>query len=121
MPLKAIVDGETIIGPDLSEEEWTDLKVRHRKGLPVTMACCGAPGHLRVSKKGTQHFYHAVDAGCNYAEESREHLEIKYQIYRICKSEQLGDVRRISGTGTGHGSRMYTQSGMAGKLFLRSR
>ncbi|HSA38690.1 MAG TPA: competence protein CoiA family protein, partial [Methanoregula sp.] len=88
MPLKAIVDGETIIGPDLSPEEWTNLAVRHRKGLPVTMSCCGAPGHLRISKRGTRHFYHAVDTGCHYAEESREHLEIKEQIYRICRSEQ---------------------------------
>ncbi|MFA4848448.1 MAG: competence protein CoiA family protein [Methanoregula sp.] len=88
MPLKAIVEGETIIGPDLSEEEWADLAFRHRKGLPVTMGCCGASGHLRVSKKGTRHFYHAVDAGCHYEEESKEHLEIKYQIYRICQSEQ---------------------------------
>ena len=88
MPLKAVVDGETIIGPDLSEEEWADLKLQHKNGLPVRMGCCGAPGHLRISKKGTRHFYHAVDTGCNYAEESREHLEIKYQIYRICQSEQ---------------------------------
>ena len=88
MPLKAIVDGETIIGPDLSKEEWTKLTLRHRNGLPVRMGCCGAPGHVRKSKKGTQHFYHAVDTGCNYEQESKEHLEIKYQIYRICKSEQ---------------------------------
>jgi hypothetical protein len=88
VPLKAIVDGETIIGPDLSIEEWKALQLRHKNGLPVRMACCGAPGHLRISKKGTRHFYHAVDAGCNYAEESREHLEIKNLIYRICKSEQ---------------------------------
>jgi hypothetical protein len=88
VPLKAIVDGETIIGPDLSKEEWTNLKLRHRNGLPIRMSCCGAPGHLRISKTGTQHFYHAVDTGCNYGEESREHLEIKYQIYRICASEQ---------------------------------
>lgn len=87
MPLKAIVAGETIIGPDLSEEEWTQLKSRHKKGLNITMGCCGAAGHLRISKKGTQHFYHAVDTGCNYEQESREHLEIKYQIYRACKSE----------------------------------
>lgn len=87
MPLKAIVDGETIIGPDLSTEEWATLKARHKKGLTITMGCCGAPGHVRISKKGTQHFYHAVDTGCNYQEESREHLEIKYQIYRTCKSE----------------------------------
>lgn len=88
VPLTAIVDGKTIIGPDLSEEEWADLKVRHRKGLPVRMACCGAPGHLRVSGNGTRHFYHAVDTGCHYEEESREHLEIKHRIYRICTSEQ---------------------------------
>lgn len=87
MPLKAIVEGETVIGPDLSENEWADLKLRHKKGLPVTMGCCGAPGHVRISKKGTRHFYHAVDAGCQYEHESKEHLEIKYQIYRICKSE----------------------------------
>jgi len=87
VPLKAIVEGETIIGPDLSKEEWTTLKSRHKKGLTITMGCCGAPGHLRISKTGTQHFYHAVDSGCNYEQESREHLEIKYQIYRTCKSE----------------------------------
>ena len=87
MPLKAIVDGETIIGPDLSDEEWSNLSVRHRNGLPVTMNCCGAPGHLRTSRNGTRHFYHASDTGCNHAEESKEHLEIKEQIYRICTSE----------------------------------
>jgi competence protein CoiA len=86
VPLKAIIEGEPVIGPDLSEEEWADLKQRHKKGLPVTMACCGAPGHLRSSKRGTQHFYHAVDAGCNYAEESLEHLAIKEQIYRACRA-----------------------------------
>jgi competence CoiA-like predicted nuclease len=87
VPLKAIVEDTIIIGPDLSEKEWADLKLRHKKGLLVKMGCCGAPGHLRISKKGTQHFYHAVDAGCNYEKESREHLEIKNQIYHICKSE----------------------------------
>jgi len=86
VPLKAIIEGEPVIGPDLSEEEWGDLKRRHKKGLQVTMACCGAPGHLRSSKRGTQHFYHAVDAGCNYGEESLEHLAIKEQIYRACRA-----------------------------------
>lgn len=51
------------------------------------MGCCGAPGHLRKSGKGTQHFYHAVASGCKYEQESREHLEIKYLIYQICTSE----------------------------------
>ena len=87
MPLKAIVDGETITGPDLSSVEWEELKIRHKKGLPVRMCCCGAPGHLRT-RKGTQHFYHAVDTGCPHENESKEHLEIKYLIYRICQDEQ---------------------------------
>ena len=51
------------------------------------MGCCGGPGHLRISKKGTRHFYHASDTGCTSAGESKEHLEIKEGIYRICKSE----------------------------------
>jgi competence protein CoiA len=87
MPLKAIIDGEIIIGPDLSKDEWAELKIRHKNGLPVRMCCCGAPGHLRT-RKGTQHFYHAVDTGCPHDNESKEHLEIKYLIYRICQAEQ---------------------------------
>lgn len=87
MPLKAIIEGKTVIGPDLSTEDWTNLKMRHKNGLPVKMGCCGAPGHLRKSKKGTQHFYHAVDSGCNFEHESKEHLEIKNLIYQVCKSE----------------------------------
>jgi len=87
LPLKAVVDGETVIAPDLSDEEWAGLQLRHKKGLTVTMACCGAPGHLRTSGKGTRHFYHAPDSGCRYAEESKEHLEIKYKIYQTCQSE----------------------------------
>jgi competence protein CoiA len=98
VPLKAVVDGATIIGPDLSLEEWNELRVRHKKGLPVTMACCGEPGHLRTSRRGMQHFYHAVDTGCRYEEESREHLEIKYLIYRICKSEQWETYVEFSAT-----------------------
>ena len=87
MPLKAIVDGETIIAPDLSDEAWEALKARHRKGLPVTMACCGSPGHLRTSKRGTRHFYHATRTGCSGEQESAEHLAIKYLIYRACRAE----------------------------------
>jgi hypothetical protein len=34
MPL-SIVEGGTVIGPDLSEEEWADLKLRHKSGCVV--------------------------------------------------------------------------------------
>jgi competence protein CoiA len=85
MPLSAIVNGETVIGPDLSGTEWADLAAQHKHGLAVTMACCGAPGHLRRSKQGLQHFYHATGTGCGYAEESPEHLGLKYLVYRTCR------------------------------------
>jgi len=87
MPLSAIINGETIIAPNLSKGEWENLRLRHKKGLQIKMGCCGAPGHLRISKKGTQHFYHAIDVDCDWEHETIEHLEIKNQIYQICKSE----------------------------------
>ena len=87
MPLKAIIDCRTVIGPDLSQEAWNELAVRHRRGLAVTMSCCGAPGHLRTSGRGLQHFYHATGTGCRYAEESPEHLAIKYLVYHACRAE----------------------------------
>jgi hypothetical protein len=73
VPLKAIVEGETIIGPDLSQEEWTTLKSRNKNELTITMGCCGVPGHLRISTKGTRHFYKTrliSDAITNRSQES---------------------------------------------------
>ncbi len=86
MPLRAVIDGRTVMGPDLSREEWDRLARRHRSGLAIAMPCCGAPGHPRRSRSGTQHFYHAVRTGCQYADESAEHLAIKERVYRACRS-----------------------------------
>jgi hypothetical protein len=87
VPLKAIVTIETIIGPDLSQEEWTTLKSRHKKGLTITMGCCGAPGHLRIFKKrDPRHFYHPVETGCKYEPASREYRKIKYPGFYLASS-----------------------------------
>lgn len=87
MPLTAIIRGQRITGPDLSSEEWKELKKEHKKGLPIIMSCCGSSGHLRTSRRGLQHFYHAPGYGpCNWERESLAHLEIKYEIYKICKN-----------------------------------
>jgi len=88
MPLSAIIENQLIIGPDLSQDEWKDLKLKHKKGLPIIMSCCGAKGHLRTSKKGLQHFYHFSKSGnCSWERESIAHLELKNEIYQICKNE----------------------------------
>jgi len=119
VPLTAIVDGETIIGPDLSTEEWTAWnpgikRTHHNDGL---LRCAGT---CKDIKKGDQHFYHAVDTGCNYAEESREHLEIKYQIYRTCKSENWETYVEFPAPDRTWISDVYAIR-MAGKLFLKYR
>jgi len=86
MPLKAIINGEMVVAPDVSHESWLELKRQHKKGLSVLMSC-GAKGHLRTSKHGLQHFYHATDSEkCNCESESLAHIEIKNEIYQICKS-----------------------------------
>ena len=64
MPLKAIVEGGTIIGPDLSEEEWTDLKLRHKSGCVVVgpagvsrredPASRGTPSPVRGARAGAR-------------------------------------------------------------------
>ncbi len=52
------------------------------------MACCGQNGHLRTSKNGLKHFYHAHKSDdCGGEPETLDHLQLKYQIYQICKSE----------------------------------
>jgi len=88
IPLSAIINGERVIGPDLSDSEWSELKAQHRKGLIITMPCCGMSGHARVSKCGLKHFYHAQRSGeCGGEPESLDHLRLKNQIYQICKAE----------------------------------
>jgi len=87
MPFSAIVRGEKVVAPDLSNEDWDELKKEHSKGLPIEMICCGSPGHLRTSKFGRRHFYHAKKPPeCYWEPETDAHYNIKYEIYQICKS-----------------------------------
>ena len=85
IPLSAIINGERVIAPDLSDSEWSELKAQHGNGLAVTMPCCGMGGHLRTSKCGLKHFYHAHK--CDGGPESLDHLRLKNQIYQICRAE----------------------------------
>ncbi len=88
IPLSAIINGERVIAPDLSDSEWSELKAQHGEGLAVTMPCCGMSGHLRTSKCGLKHFYHAHKSKeCGGKPESLDHLRLKNQIYQICRAE----------------------------------
>ncbi len=54
MPLKAIVNGKTLLAPSIGLGDWRALQ----KGKPkVLMACCTAKGYMRV-REGMQEFVH---------------------------------------------------------------
>ncbi|KAA5541882.1 hypothetical protein FYK55_16935 [Roseiconus nitratireducens] len=78
MPLKAIVNDDSVIAPLLSEDQWQDLRSNLRKGhLEAILPCCGRRCFARESKLGTRHFYHVRRSGCNTPAESLEHLRAK--------------------------------------------
>lgn len=85
MPLKALINGNRVISPLLSDEEWEALKASTKKGITtIRMTCCDSIGHPRTSKLGTNHFYHHPEADCRYEPESVEHLKIKVDILQLC-------------------------------------
>ena len=61
------------------------------------MGCCGAPGHLRISKKGIQHFYHAVDTGMQLCRGIQGAPGDQIPGIPDLQIRKLGDVCRIPG------------------------
>ena len=85
MPLVALINGQRTVSIDISQSKWIESVKEHRDGdLNIIMPCCGAHGHMRISPKGLQHFYHAITCE-NWEPESIEHLEAKAEIYKVCK------------------------------------
>lgn len=99
MPLRAIVNGESIIAPFLSPDEWERLKIdikSHEKDL--RLPCCSNTGHLRTSKLGTNHFVHSRKQGCDWKPESLEHLKAKSIIALACRDAGYDVITEYSGT-----------------------
>lgn len=85
MPLKALVNGKYMIGPLMSDDEWSALRESVKKGHSnIIIHCCNKPSHQRISKLNTKHFVHDRNAECNWEPESLEHLKIKSDIVQIC-------------------------------------
>lgn len=78
MPFRAIIDGQPVISALLTTEEWCQLQARRPL---VQLPCCNAPGHMRTSPGGIQHFYHASGSSvCNANRELLRHLTLKAEI-----------------------------------------
>jgi hypothetical protein len=54
MPLKAIVNGKTLLAPSIGLDDWRALQKEKPK---VLMTCCTAKGYMRV-REGMQEFVH---------------------------------------------------------------
>ena len=88
MPLKAKINGKTVISIDMNDEEWDKLKkaVRSKK-TSITLLCCNKTAYTRTSKLGTKHFVHKTKKNCNWESESIDHLRAKEIVYKACIEE----------------------------------
>ena len=78
MPLTCLGEsGERIQAFDLTDQEWSALKVRNRRDQHLRMACCSSSAVLKQSSRGTCFFSHKRVGPCTTADESEEHRQLK--------------------------------------------
>lgn len=104
MPLRAFVDGQEVIAPMLSDEQWEALRERVlAEKLTVVLPCCDREGYLRRSRLGTRHFAHkrAADGAprCDMEGETMEHLQAKADIVRASQRAGYHAAPEIPGAG----------------------
>jgi len=98
MPIRAIVNNEQVVAPDLTDEEWGQLKVDLKKKVKsLVMHCCGVPGHPRISKLGNKHFAHNRRGDCDWPTESKEHILAKTEIYIACQQAGIEAIPEFVG------------------------
>jgi hypothetical protein len=98
MPLRAIVDGVECLAPLIGDDQWHALRTRvQSKAADVRLPCCGAAGHLRVSKNGTRHFFHARTADCAWKPETESHLLAKNEIVLGCADARWEAKTEVGG------------------------
>jgi len=98
MPLRAIVDGDDVLAPALSDAEWGLLKSDVRSGArAVVLPCCTTEGRLRVSKLGTKHFFHKAKTNCDWKPETYQHLKAKWEIVEGARKAGYEASTEVSG------------------------
>lgn len=86
MPLKAVLDGQSVYAFRYTHTEWISLKGTYKE-RQLKAACCGEKVAPRTSASGTQHFYHLKKSNCSYKPESKEHLLVKSKIASAASDE----------------------------------
>jgi len=100
MPLRAIINGDSVTAPLLNDEEWASLRDRVKADkLDVRMTCCDNVGYLRTSKHGFHHFVHKVRGDCTSKPETWQHLKVKGEIVRACRDAGYEASTEVDGDG----------------------
>jgi hypothetical protein len=73
MPLRCLLDEESVHSFAFSAEEWSNLKKTYRIRI-LRMPCCGYAAFPKTSSRGTQFFAHGPNSGCPYVSEPPELL-----------------------------------------------
>lgn len=85
MPLRAVLNGETIQAFDYPIDAWDALKKKYKKEN-LSMPCCGGHSVPKTSKYGIFFFAHKSESECNGTPESPEHLYLKYLLAKVASA-----------------------------------
>lgn len=103
MPLRALdTDDRELMAPLLEYAAWEALVSEVRAGRSVLrLPCCGAAARPRSGRHTIRHFFHhSRPEHCDYAGESREHLQLKAGIVRVL--DDMGWAARTEVPGEGY-------------------
>ena len=93
MPLRALINGDEVLAPFISDTEWLELKAKKPQ---IVLPCCNEAGFLRTSKLGIKHFVHKKKI-CDWKPESQEHLMAKTEIVKACRQAGYSASTEVSG------------------------
>lgn len=78
MPLRCLgPDGQPIQSFDLTDAEWSALRLDNSRSLQLRMPCCDASVAMKTSSRGLNFFAHRARGPCQSAPETEEHLVLK--------------------------------------------
>ena len=78
MPLRCVgPDGQSIQSFDLTEAEWSALRLENRRSRQLRMPCCDASVVMKISTRGLKFFAHKSRGPCQSAPETEAHLALK--------------------------------------------
>lgn len=99
MSLRAIVNMQDVLAPQLSDEEWSELQALSKaKNCIINLPCCQGSGYPRVSKLGTRHFVHKKQPeNCDWERETADHLSMKSQIVQSCFESGWNACTEVTG------------------------